>query len=427
MEDINACQHWLTDLLTTPSRRPTVDFFRHEIVALNLLRKSAKVILIAGTNGKGTTLMLLERILQQAGYRTGSFISPHLCELNERIRIDGATVSVDLFCQSFTAIKLVCNKEELHWFSFLLLVALHLFKQFPLDFLLIETGIGGKMCVTNALDPEISIVTTVSLDHMDLLGDTRELIGAQKAGIFRSHKPAICGDPSPPESIITYAKQVGASLYLQGRDFSYQQQGNSWLWQGLHKKFVHLPIPSLPLQNAATALAAITILSDMIVLNTEVIRRALATVFIPGRYQIVAQKPTIICDVAHNPQAVTYLSAQLQQKYFMGKTFIVFACKRDRAIISILQSMTIPVAAWFIAELPQQRGFVSVAKAYLQQQSAEVHVASNVLGALEKAKAMATEDDRIVVFGSFKAVGQILYCFPKQCKAYDDSDKEYFT
>ena len=412
MENINVCQRWLTDLANA-SKSPSINTFRRKIFDLDLANKSAKVILIAGTNGKGTTLMLLERILQQAGYRTGSFISPHLCASNERIRIDGATVSADLFCQSFAAIQLVFAKEEAHWFSFLLLVALHLFKQFPLDFLLIETGIGGKNCVTNALEPDVSVITTVDLDHMDLLGDTRELIGAQKAGIFRCRKPAICGDPSPPESVLTHARQVGAIFYLQERDFGYEKQQDSWSWRGLHKQFAKLPIPLLPLQNAATALATIFALLDTTAVNIEVIRQALATVFIPGRYQIIAQKPTVICDVAHNPQAASYLDTRLQQEHFTGKTFVVAACKYGRLIIPILQAITLPVTAWFIAELPQGDGFVSVAKAYLQRQQAEVHVAPNVLDAFKKARSIATENDRIVIFGSFKTVEQIFLLFPK--------------
>ncbi len=417
MKNIHACQRWLDDLFATANVCPSVDVFRNNPMAAGLLETPAKVILIAGTNGKGTTSMLLEQILQQAGYQTGSFISPHLCALNERIRIGGAIIAADLFCQSFAAIQAVFTKGEMHWFSFLLLVALHSFKQFPLDFLIIETGIGGKRCVTNALEPEVSIITTVDLDHIDLLGNTRELIGAEKAGVFRAHKPAICGDLSPPDSVVDYAQKIGSTLYLQGRDFSFQRQQDVWSWQGLHKQFGHLPIPTLPLQNAATALAAIMTLPGATAVDIQAIRRALATVFIPGRYQTVAQKPTVICDVAHNPQAVTYLNAQLQQENFVGRTCIVAASKPDQAIVSMLQAMALPVTAWFISELPQQQGFVPVTKAYLQQRQQQVHIAANVLAAFKKAKAIATADDRIVVFGSFKGVGQVFSLFPNAMQA----------
>ena len=304
MKNIAECHRWLKQAIASTETRPSIDKFQKKISKINLLPKKTKVICVTGTNGKGTATMLLEKILQQAGYRTGSFISPHLCQLNERVRVNGVTIDEELFLKKFNEIHSNYNVKNVHWFGFLLTVALAIFRQFPLDFLIMEVGVGGKNCLTNALEPILSIITTVALDHTEILGDDREQIGAEKAGIFRPHKPAICGDPAPPASVIDYAQEIGAPLYIQAHDFSYQVESSTWSWQGFGHQLANLPKPKMPLQNASTVLAAIMALNKELKVNEEIIRTALANVFVPGRYQLIATAPTVICDVAHNPQAV---------------------------------------------------------------------------------------------------------------------------
>ena len=412
MKNIAECHRWLKQAIASTDTRPPVDDFKKKITILNLLPKKTNVICITGTNGKGTTTMLLEEILQQAGYRTGSFISPHLCQLNERVRVNGATIDEKIFLKYFNEIQSNPDVKDVHWFGFLLTVALAIFRQFPLDFLIMEAGVGGKKCLTNALEPILSIITTVALDHMEILGDTREQIGVQKAGLFRPHKPAICGDPDPPMSVVDYAQEVEAPLYIQARNFSYQIKDSTWSWQGFGHHLINLPKPKMPLQNASTVLAAVMTLNQQFNISEEIIRMALANVFVPGRYQLVANAPLVICDVAHNPQAVAWLAHQLTTENFTGQTFVVVAMKVNKAIPETLTALNIPVVKWFIADLTEEEGFVQQAHTYLQHRGDEVCIATSVLDAFKKAKAIATENDRIVVFGSFRTVGQIFSISP---------------
>ena len=413
MKNLAEYQSTFEKAMTTFHERISVDQFRKLLFKNKILPKKCKVILIAGTNGKGTTSMLLEYILQLAGYRTGSFISPHLYNINERIRIDGKTVDSQLFCQHFANVEARYDMSETHWFGFILLVALNIFQQFPLDFLIVEAGVGGKNCLTNALEPDVAIVTTVAMDHMNLLGDDREQIGVQKAGIFRSNKPAICGDPDPPDSMLEYAKEIGTNLYIQARDFHYQLQKQTWDWTGFGYQLINLPQPKMPLQNASTALAALMALKGFVKLNEQAISKALINVFIPGRYQCITTQPTVICDVAHNPQAVAWVATKLANDNFLGKTVVVVAMRPDKLVTDTLAAMSIPIAAWFLADLKEGDGFVQQAVPFLQAQHGEVHVADSVVSAFKKAEAITTENDRIVVFGSFRTVREVFSLFPQ--------------
>ena len=412
MDSVAACERWLEQANIINSSAKSKNKILNKINEINILPSKSKVILMSGTNGKGTTSLLLENILQRAGYRIGSFISPHLCHLNERIRVDGKMVTDAIFCRNFVEVKAACEADEIPWFSFLFLVALHTFKSLPLDFLIIEVGIGGRFDVTNVLEPMLSIITTIGLDHMEILGSDREQIGEQKAGIFRASTPAICGDPQPPQSVLEQAAKLGTRLFVQARDFNYQQQSGQWSWRGFDKCFTHLPQPSIPLQNASTALAALTVLADRIEIKQEAIRAALKYTVAPGRYQVIAQKPRVVCDVAHNSQAVAHLATNLAAEPSSGKTFVVVAMKLNKAIKASLAEMFLPIDAWFLAELNDTVGFVPEAIAYLEAQRQKIYRATSVIAAFKKAKAMAMENDRIVVFGSFRTVQQVFSLFP---------------
>ncbi len=413
MKTIEECQGWLEERLTTPSERPTIEEFKKQINKNNLLSENPKVILIAGTNGKGTTAILLECILQTAGYRTGSFISPHLYSINERIRVNGASIEPQLFCYHFNRVAKLYDHKKTHWFGFLLLIALDVFQEFVLDFLIIEVGIGGKTDLTNALEPDVSVITTIAMDHMDILGYDREQIGVQKAGVFRANKPAICGDFAPPNSVLQYAKEISADLSVQAKDFHYQLQTGTWDWYGFGHEFTNLPQPKMPLQNASTALATLMALQDIVKLNAQIIHKALVNVFIPGRYQCIATHPTVICDVAHNPQSVAWVATKLANDDCQGKTIAIVAMKPNKMITDTLTAMSIPIAAWFLADLEKDEGFIQQAAPFLQTQLGEVYIADSVILAFKKAKAIATENDRIIVFGSFKTVRQIFSLFPQ--------------
>ena len=411
MDSVAECERWLTENTATDQTKAKKDTLE-KINKIKSLKENSKVILIAGTNGKGTTAMLLERLLQGAGYRVGSFISPHLCYLNERVRVAGTMVSNEQFCRSFAQMKTICSDIAIHWFGFLLLVALNIFKSLPLDFLVIEVGIGGKADLTNTLEPTLSIITTIALDHMELLGTNREEIGSQKAGIFRAQKAAICGDPQPPRSLLEQADTLGTTLWIQGKDFNYQQQQQQWSWQGFGQSFTQLPRPHMPLQNASTALAAYCALGMQAKMDETMIHTALRDIVVAGRYQTIAHQPTVICDVAHNPQAVAYLVNQLNLEQCVGKTLIVLAMKMNKAIESVLAEVSLPVSAWFLADLTQEEGFVQQAAGYLQPRQQVIYQAASVVAAFKKAEAIATENDRIVVFGSFRTVQQVLLLFP---------------
>jgi len=374
-----------------------------------------RFITVAGTNGKGSTLAYLESIYLAAGYHVGSYTSPHFINYNERVRIDGIDIDDDALCLAFEAVESARGEIQLTYFEFGTLAMLAIFSRHALDIVLLETGLGGRLDAVNVIDADLAIVTSVALDHTDWLGDTREKIGREKAGIFRAEHPAICSDPSPPQSIHDVASEVGAKLYLLGGDFRFERQDATWQWQGREVTLKNLPMPALAgehqLQNAAAAIAAIELLQTVLPVNLPAIRKGLLSPRLDGRIEVIDSHPCIVLDVSHNPQAVTVLARFLENQSIAGKTSAILGMMRDKDIGQSLAPLKALVDHWYLIDLPGPRG-ASAARLAEELERLNVRVPvdrfANASTALQAARQHAAEGDRIVVFGSFVTVGAIM-------------------
>ncbi len=384
-------------------------------VAKNLqLQPAFPIITVAGTNGKGSTCALLSQVYIEAGYRVGCYTSPHLMRYNERVRVNNVEISDDDLCLAFEAIEQSRGDIALTYFEIGTLAAMWHFCQANLDVVILEVGLGGRLDAVNIFDPSCSIVTTIDLDHMDYLGDTREKIGFEKAGIFRKGALAICGDENPPQSLIDHAAKVHASLRLINRDFTVKKTAHNW--QYLTKDF-ELTLPNLglhgdfQLNNAACVICATHYLQDTLPVSQANIQTAFQSVTLMGRFYQIQSQPTIIVDVAHNPHAARSLAHNLQTTPCVGKTFAVFAMLADKDIDGVIQAVAPNIQQWFIADNHSVRG----AKAIDLHQNIikitpKIMVKSfaDISSALISACKIATKNDRIIVFGSFYTVADAM-------------------
>jgi dihydrofolate synthase/folylpolyglutamate synthase len=374
------------------------------------------VITVAGTNGKGSTCALLEQMLLADGYRVAMYTSPHLLRYNERVRIDGVEASDAALRDAFAAVEAVRAGTPLTYFEFGTLGALWLFARQRLDALILEVGLGGRLDAVNVVDPDVAVVTTVAIDHVDYLGATREDIGHEKAGIFRPAKPAICADPNPPSSLIAHAAAIGATLVRIGRDYGYTAQSAQWDYWGPGGARHGLPYPALrgnyQLANASTALCAADALRDRIPLSMGAVRAALVGIEWPGRFQVLPGRPVTVLDVAHNPQAAHAFADNLGGMGFHPRTIAVFGIMSDKDIDAVIAPLIPRVDRWEVATLPPPRG--SSAEA-LRQRLQDAGVAPGAVrehvdpaAAYRAAREEAAEADRIIVFGSFLTVAAVL-------------------
>jgi dihydrofolate synthase / folylpolyglutamate synthase len=374
------------------------------------------VITVGGTNGKGSTCAMLESIYRCAGYATGLYSSPHLLRYNERVRIRGAEVGDDALVQSFNAVEDVRGDVPLTYFEFGTLAAFWLFARARLDVLVLEVGLGGRLDAVNLIDADVAIITSVDIDHVDYLGPTREDIGREKAGIFRRGRPAICGDRHPPATVETIANDVGARLLVIGRDYDFTDERTQWRFRGPRDERYGLPIPALrgayQLANASTALAAIDLLYDRLPVSAQSIREGLLTVVLPGRFQVLPGRPTVVLDVAHNPHAARALAAALGAMGFHPQSVAVFAMLADKDVRGVIDAMRSRVDRWFVAGLPGSRGGgpdrMRDALIAAGVDAGEISAFDDVATAFRAAREAATEADRIVVFGSFLTVAAAL-------------------
>ncbi|NGZ12482.1 bifunctional tetrahydrofolate synthase/dihydrofolate synthase [Vibrio aestuarianus] len=371
----------------------------------NLTKPAPTVITVAGTNGKGSTCAIMEAILLDAGYRVGVYSSPHLIRYNERVRINGLELSDEKHAQSFSFIEEQRGEISLSLFEFGTLAALRLFQTEKVDVVLLEVGLGGRLDATNVVDHDVSVITSLAIDHVDWLGDDINVIGYEKAGIYRSGKPAICGQPKPPATVAAHADDIGALLHQVGIQFSYELVSDTtWNWRSGRFELTQLPVPSLPLPNAATALMALGCaeldLSDINIVN------GLKNVTLAGRMQKISDAPTIILDVAHNPHSAQYLADQLQQQYAQRTIHMVVGMLHDKDVESTLKQLQPISSAWYPASLSGPRA----AKAEELCRHLEQYVGqfTNPVSAFEAAMAQAKENDVIVVVGSFHTVGEVL-------------------
>ena len=383
-------------------------------------REFCPVILVGGTNGKGSTCAMLERILLVAGYRVGLYTSPHLLHYNERVRIDGVAVSDANLCNAFERVERARGDAALTYFEFGTLAAWEVFAAAATDVVILEVGLGGRLDATNIYEPACTIVTGIDLDHMEFLGADREAIGFEKAGIFRARVAAICGDARPPQSLVDHVARVGAGLLVMGRDFGYQRQEQQWLYWGPAAggsgvtRRGGLAFPALrgerQLANAACALAALDVLHQVLPVAMKDIRQGLGEVELAGRFQVLPGRPLVVLDVAHNPQAARVLAANLGDQGFHRNTWAVFGMLADKDIDGVIDALGERVTHWLPCTLDGPRAAsADFLSARLESRGKKVAASfATPAAALAYAQEKASEDDRILAFGSFLTVAAAL-------------------
>ncbi|MFS2134626.1 bifunctional tetrahydrofolate synthase/dihydrofolate synthase [Duganella sp. Dugasp56] len=379
---------------------------------------SCPVIMVAGTNGKGSTCAMLESILMRAGYKVGLYIKPHFLDFNERARVNGELASDEVLVAAFNAVEAVRGDTTLTYFEFTTLAIMHLLSGAGMDVVILEVGLGGRLDAVNIVDADVSIVTSVDIDHTDYLGDTREAIGFEKAGIFRPGRTAICSDPVPPQSLIDHAAAIGADLWLMGRDFNYSGDKQQWNYGGRSQRRNSLAYPSLrganQILNASAALAALEALKLELPVGAQEVRTGLVTVELPGRFQVLPGRPTVILDVAHNPHAASALNQNLGNMGFHPYTYAVFGSMHDKDIDGVVAAMSEHVDHWCLTTLPSPRAASAselAAKVQIvQADKAErtINIFEDPASAYANAISRAGENDRIVVFGSFLTVAGVM-------------------
>ncbi len=381
------------------------------------IRFDVPVITVAGTNGKGSTCAMLEAIAQSAGYRVGLYIKPHLVHFEERCRINGRMADEATLLPHFEAVEAARGDTTLSYFEFTMLAILRTFMHAPLDVVILEVGLGGRLDAVNIIDTDCAVLTSIDLDHTEWLGPTREDIGREKAHIMRPGKPAIVSDPMPPQSVIDHADAIGADLWLAGRDFRHGGDRQQWQWAGRQRRFSALAYPALrganQLLNAAGALAVFEAMYHRLPITAQAVRQGLALVDLPGRFQIVPGQPTLVLDVAHNAQSVAALALNLDQMGFFPRTHAVFGAMRDKDLPALLAKLSPLVDHWHLCNLDTARAatadeLAAAVQALPTQQPVTVHTHADPAAALAAAVAAADPADRIVVFGSFYTVGGVL-------------------
>ncbi|MFP4560144.1 MAG: bifunctional folylpolyglutamate synthase/dihydrofolate synthase [Thiohalorhabdus sp.] len=379
---------------------------------LGLLPAPVPVVLVGGTNGKGSVVAFLEAALQAAGHRVGAYTSPHLFRFNERIRIGGRPASDATLLPAFEAVEAARGDTPLTYFEFTTLVAMTAFRE-VVDVAVLEVGLGGRLDAVNLWDPLLSVVTSIDLDHQAFLGTNREAIGAEKAGIFRPGVPAVCGDARPPSSLLAAAGDV---LWFQGRDFAAAPgEKGEWRWVGPGGTLGPLPEPRLAgayqLRNAATAVAAGLRLPEPFCLGEAHWRAALSRVALPGRGQLVPGPVPVWLDVAHNPAAARGLADLLRASPVSGRTLAVFGAMQDKDVSAVAESMAAVTDRWYPCDMPGNRGMAGEELARTPPVSTMECRGPfpDTAFALEAASGDARPDrDRIVVFGSFLMVAAAL-------------------
>jgi dihydrofolate synthase/folylpolyglutamate synthase len=378
-------------------------------------------ITVGGTNGKGSCIAYLEAIYKAQGYRVGAYTSPHILKYNERIKIDGKPVSDKLICEAFARIEAVRNNTSLSYFEFGTLAALDIFCRSGLEVQLLEVGLGGRLDAVNIIDPDVAVITSIGIDHIDWLGETREAIGREKSGIFRAATPAIVGDPEPPESVVQSAIDKQALLYCIGRDFAYKKQSTRWNWFCNGRQIKHLPEPGLKgehqYRNASSVILAVTQLAKTLPVSEASIRQGLENVHLAGRFQLIDGKIPVLLDVGHNPQAARTLVEYLTKTFPDKRIHAIFSMMRDKDIAGVLEIMHSVVYDWFFAPLTNSRAATESLMREIFLQSSVDNVSFGFAGfseAFDAARKQSQEGDLLLVFGSFFLVSDCLAEFEKR-------------
>jgi dihydrofolate synthase / folylpolyglutamate synthase len=375
-------------------------------------------IVVGGTNGKGSTCAMLESILLRAGYRVATYTSPHLLEFNERLRIHGEVVCDEDFIAAFERVQSAA-KESLTYFEFTTLAIFDIIRRAQVDVAVLEIGLGGRLDAVNIVDTDCAVLVSVAMDHQDYLGDTREKIGWEKAHIARHGRPFICADPEPVATVVQVANEIGADVWQIGTDFNYQGDRQQWSWAGRGLRRNALAYPALrgvnQLLNASAALAALASLRDHLAIPAAAIREGFALVDVPGRFQVLPGQPAVVLDVAHNPHAAAVLAANLDQMGFFPNTIAVCGILSDKQAAEIFSSIGDRVDFWCLASLssadagPRARSAAALQKVLLEvNPQAHSQCFDDPIAAYAAAKSRAAASDRIVCFGSFLTVSQLM-------------------
>ncbi|MDH4611995.1 bifunctional tetrahydrofolate synthase/dihydrofolate synthase [Pseudomonas sp. BN102] len=384
---------------------------------LGLGRPAPRVITVTGTNGKGSTCAFLAALLRTQGLKVGVYSSPHLLRYNERVQLDGREASDQALCDAFAAVEAARGEISLTYFEMGTLAAFWLFQRSGLDVVVLEVGLGGRLDAVNLVDADLALVTSIGLDHADWLGDTRESVAFEKAGIFRAGMPALCGDLDPPQPLLEQAKQLGSPLFLRGRDFDLAVGEGGWHWRGVGQagqvlELHDLPLLDLPMENAALALQAYALLG--LSWQPSALQGGLLAARVAGRLDrrrtTWRGKPvSLLLDVGHNPHAAEYLAARLASRPISGRRLAVFGLLSDKDLPGVLQPLQGLVASWAVAPLPTPRSRpAGELQAALTNLHASVSVHENIVAALEAQCEQAAPDDEILVFGSFYSVAEAL-------------------
>jgi dihydrofolate synthase/folylpolyglutamate synthase len=390
------------------------------------LHPTFTIITVAGTNGKGSTCAMLEQIYKNAGYQVGCYSSPHLLRYNERVRVNGIEISDDNLCAAFIAVdaarSAVSNDvTQLTYFEVGTLAAMWHFMQIGIDVAILEIGLGGRLDAVNVFEPNCAIVTSIDLDHQEFLGDTRESIGFEKAGIYRPFVPAICGDANPPASLVNRAHEIEADFKCIHKNFDYiEDVDGGWQYtvakHGANRLPYTLPLPALQghyqLNNAACAIAAVESLQTILPVDESAITSAMRQVALAGRFQIVSTSPYVILDVAHNPHAASALAENLKTiKSKTGDTIAVFAMLADKDIVGVIQAVKNEIDDWYVASIDHSRGALATDLAsMIVEITPEANIKTFDLAndAYQQACMDAGENDKIIVFGSFFTVSSVM-------------------
>ena len=400
-----------------------LDRVKEMITRMQLLPKFT-IITVAGTNGKGSTCAMLEQIYLNAGYQVGCYTSPHLLSYNERVRVNKYEISDDELCAAFSAVnagRIESDGEviSLTYFEFGTLAAMWHFMQIGVDVAIMEIGLGGRLDAVNAFEPDCSIVTSIDLDHQEFLGNTRESIGFEKAGVYRTSLPAICGDSNPPASLVAYALEVKADFKRVNHDFNYNLLGlDSWRYYSGMVSYT-LPIPALKgayqVSNAACAITAVESMQATLPVPNKYFESAMLQVGLAGRFQTVSNSPRVILDVAHNPHAARALAENLNEiKSPNSLTIAVFAMLADKDIQSVVQAVKDEINVWYVASIDNVRGALAVDLAAIISsidQNAKLQIFQNANNAFQQACIDAGDNDKIIVFGSFYTVASVMQSF----------------
>ncbi len=386
------------------------------------------VITIAGTNGKGSTLALLEAILCAAGYRVGSYTSPHLLDYNERIKINQVPVTDQLICDAFARINQARAELSLSYFEFGTLAAIDIIIQQKCEFALLEVGLGGRLDAVNVIDPDIALVTTVDIDHQDWLGHDRETIALEKAGIYRQDKPALYGDSNLPTSIKDKVEEEGLSFYQFSMDYHFYMDSNGhWAWKYSHNKeistFNDLPMPHLAgkiqYKNASNALMVVELLKELFPISLSEIKQGLQNVKLLGRFQIISHNPLIVLDVAHNEQATQVLKQSLEQMFDFEDLHIIIGMLNDKECAKVIAILEPIVTSWRVIDLDSNRAksateiadIINETATQQSGRSAKVTVFSNFNQAFDdykKNQCVLADKSCLLIFGSFYTVKDAL-------------------